>query len=192
MEYTDYKEAIYKLSNLSWELEQMYEENGGECTDETEQMELLKESIGKLLSNEGADFLGRWLLQKENEKKMYKAEKDSADARIKACDNTIDFIKGQIGTLMNTLGEEKIKGEYYSFSPSVSTTTKADTAAIKDKWYGLALAAIRSAGVPEYITITLGASVSAVPEGEDRPDVFITSTKQTCKFTKPRASKEDK
>ena len=36
----------------------------------------------------------------------------------------------------------------------------------------------------------LDAKVSLVPEGEDIPDIFTTTTKDTVRFTKPRGGKE--
>lgn len=191
MDYQNYRTAIEQMSRISWELDAMYEESGGECTEQTELLEQMKGELRTLLTNEGADFLGRWLLQKEEAKKMYKAEKDACDARMKSNDKSIEFIKGEVARLLIETGQDRIKGAFYSFAPAMSVTTKADTAAIKELYYDKAVKALRDAGIPECITVTLGGSVTAVPEGEERPDYFITTEKQTCKFVKPRAKKEE-
>jgi hypothetical protein len=45
--------------------------------------------------------------------------------------------------------------------------------------------------LPEWVTIKLSASVKAVPEGMELPDIFKVVETPTCKFVKPRAKKED-
>jgi hypothetical protein len=65
-----------------------------------------------------------------------------------------------------------------------------DKDAIKARWQEVAEQALRAAGIPSYITVKLDAAVSAVPEGEDLPDVFTQSRRQSVTFRKPKASKE--
>ena len=186
MQFNDIKQALSALQEISYNLEQTYIENDGEVTEETESLETQKEALKELLSNEGIDTLGRWLKAKEDEQKTYKAERDAATARINACANTIEFIKGSIGILLQELGVEKVKGTFYSFAPSTSVTTKADATILKERYHQQALDAIHKAGIPECVGLTLSAAVSNIPEGEDMPDFFTTTTKPSCKFTKPR------
>lgn len=190
MTYQVYKDAINELASISTELEMIYEENGGETSEYTDKQEEVKEKLKAVLTNEGADFLGRWLLEKQDEMDMWYAEKAAADTRIKGCTRSIDYVKSEIGRLMNTLGESKIKGKFYSFAPATYVSNKADTARINELYKERAVKALRDAGIPEYITITLGGSISAVPAGEETPDVFITSERISCRFTKPRTPKE--
>ena len=188
--YKDIQENLFTLARITRELEEQYIENDGEVTPETEEMEAQKAAVTELLNGDGLDELGRWLASKENEVKMYKAEKEAAARRIKSVENTIDFIKSTINTVMIATGCEKARGVFYSFTPTVSKTTKADAALLKERYQETANHAIHAAGIPEYVTVTLGASVSAIPEGEPVPDEFIVTTKDTVRFTKPRGGKE--
>ena len=57
--------------------------------------------------------------------------------------------------------------------------------------YGAAVEkAVREAGIPEWVTVKLGASSALVPEGQELPDVFDRSVTPSVKFTKPRTAKE--
>ena len=190
MKYSDIQDALSTLARVTRDLEDMYIENDGEVTDATEELEAQKSAVAELLNGEGLDDLGRWLASKENEIKMFKAEKDAAARRIKSVENTIEFIKSTIHTVMAATGCEKAKGVFYSFTPTVSTTTKADTSVLKDRYQDIATQAIHAAGIPEYVTVTLGASVSLVPDGQETPDVFTVTTRDTVRFTKPRGGKE--
>ena len=91
---------------------------------------------------------------------------------------------------MRATGCEKAKGVYYSFTPTVSTTTKADANILKERYQEAANKAVHEAGIPDYVTVKLDASVSLVPEGEDIPDVFVVTKKDTVRFTKPRGNRE--
>ena len=189
MTNNEIKDAISILYATANELENEYIENGGEMTESTESKEAQIEAVKELLNGEGIDSLGRWLKAKEDEKKSLKAEKDYISRRITACDNTIDYIKWMVGQVLRSTGQEKVKGSNgYAFAQYTSETTKADSAVLKDRYYEQALKAIHEAGIPDYVTLTLGASVSLVPEGAELPDVFIHTSTETCKFTKPRAA----
>ena len=190
MKYNDIQDALFTLARVTRELEDMYIENDGEVTDATEELETQKSAVTELLNGEGIDDLGRWLKSKEDEIKTYKAEKDAAARKIKSVENTIDFIKSTIHTVMVATGCEKARGVFYSFAPTVSTTTKADTALLKERYQDIATQAIHDAGIPEYVTVTLGASVSDVTDGVDTHDVFTVTTRDTVRFTKPRGGKD--
>lgn len=189
MQYKDIQDALFALARATYDLEDMYIENDGEITDATEELEAQKSALAELLNGDGVDSLGRWLKSKEDELKTFKAEKDAVSRRIKSVENTIDFIKTKIHEIMDLTGCEKVKGIFYSFTPTVSTTTKADTAALRERYQEQATQAIHAAGIPEWVTLTLGASISLVPEGQETPDIFTTTTKDTVRFTKPRAGK---
>ena len=191
MNYKDVQDALAALARATYDLEEMYIENDGEVTVATEELEAQKSALAELLNGEGVDCLGRWLKGKEDELKTFKAEKDAAARRIKSVENTIDFIKTKIHEIMDMTGCEKVRGSFYSFATTVSTTTKVDTAALRELYQERANKAIHEAGIPDYVTLTLGASISLVPEGEPAPDIFNTTTKDTVRFTKPRASKFD-
>lgn len=191
MDYKEITEALAALSVAKNSLENAYIEGEGEITEETEAQEELVAEIKSLLEGEGIDTLGEWLKSVEDRKAELKAQKDYVDRRIKANDATIDFVKAKINEVLKALGVEKVKGSLgYSFTATTSNTTKADTALIKERYQALATGAIRGAGIPDWITVTLGGSVSAVPEGEALPDVFSVTTKPSVTFRKPKASKK--
>ena len=186
MRYAEIKDAMDALSRLSYDIEVLYVETDGEVTEETEALEAEKEAIADLLTTEGVDALGRWLKSKEDELRTYKAEKEAAARRIKSVENTIDFVKETIHQVMVATGQEKLRGAFYGFSPTISKTTKADSQVLKDLYLDKAVRAIHDAGIPDWVGLTLTASVSAVPEGEELPEVFVTTERDSVRFTKPR------
>lgn len=186
MKYSEIQDKLFELARVSRDLEDLYIENEGEITDATMELERQKNVIADLLNGEGLDDLGRWLKSKEDEVATLKAEKDSVTRRIKSVENTIEFVKETINTVMKATGCEKAKGVFYSFTPIVSTTTKADANILKERYLETANKAVHEAGIPDYVTVKLDASVSLVPEGEETPDVFVVTKKDTVRFTKPR------
>lgn len=192
MNNNEIKEAISILYATANQLENEYIENEGEVTESTEAKEAQIEAVKELLNGDGIDSLGRWLKAKEDEIKTLKAEKDYISRRIAACSNTIDYIKWMVGQVLRSTGVEKAKGlNGYAFAQYTSDTCKADSALLKERFHEQALKAIHEAGIPDYVTLTLGASSSLVPEGQELPDVFVRTISDTCKFTKPRAKKKE-
>ena len=195
MDYKDLNTALADLNMKVAALEEMYTDNGGEITPETEALESEINGLQAFLSTEGVDMLGRWLKAREDEKKRLKAEKDYIVRQIANVDRTLDFIKGRLSDVMKAANIEKAKGEHgYSFTRSVSGSTTIDKEWLNGR-YGEVLKDMREAfHIPEYITLTLGASVSkATAENiveDDRP-IFHTEYKDTITFRKPRAAKED-
>lgn len=190
MYYKDIQNALADLARITYDLEEMYVENDGEVTDATEELETQKAAIAELLNGEGIDVLGRWLKSKEDELKTYKTEKDAATRHIKSVENTIDFVKAKIREIMDATGCEKARGVYYSFAVAQSVKNEIDKDRLNAEWKDTVLAAIRAAGVPEYVTVTLGASVSLVPENCPMPDFVERIERDTVRFTKPRGGKE--
>ena len=196
MNNNEIKEALALLSTTSYELENEYCENGGEVTEATEAKEAEIAAIKELLEGEGIDSLGRWLKAKEDEKKALKAEKDYITRRMAACDSTIDYIKYGIGQVLRVTGQEKVKGlNGYSFSQydSIKTSTNKDNlkALYEQKINDLLVAN----HIPCYIGVSLTASSTKFAEygplAEGDESIFETTREATCKFTKPRASKEE-
>ena len=188
--YQDIKKAQAELNQLSEQFEEMMVEGGGEVTDETENLDKQKTAISGLLAGEGIDILGRIIKGKEDQIKAYKAEKDAIVRRIKATESSIEFFKSVITDIMHQTGQTKAKGMLYGFTTAESCTTKVDVELLNGRYMELAEQAIRSAGIPDYITVKLDAKVSLVPEGEELPDLFEEVRKDTVRFTKPRANKE--
>lgn len=183
-------EAIMMLRENTMVLEQTYIENGGEVTEDTERMAGDIAALQVLLQEEGVDSLGRWLKSKQDEIAMYKAEKAAADARIKAAQKTEAYIKEQIDRVLVTIGEEKVKGSFYSFSRYVSTKSAIDEQALDDEYLSRVLIAARTAGLPDCIDVELKTTTTRLKEGGLEQYVAETST-PTVKFVKPRAKKEE-
>ena len=195
MNNTDIKSAIAELSTTMFLLEEEYMENGGEVTEYTATMESNIERLKVLLTTEGVDSLGRWLKSKEDQIKSLKAERDSVTRQIKSCENTIDYIKTQINKVLVATEQEKVKGTFYSFAATTSETTSVDKDALKEQFMEAVEKKLRGGKnpvIPVDVTITLGASIKNVPEGAEIPSYYLKESKPSVKFTKPRASKEDK
>lgn len=187
-------QVLADLDQAMHTLEDLYIEGEGEVTEETERLEAQISGLQELLTKEGIDLLGAWLKSKEDRKKALKAEKDYISRQILANDTTIEFIKDKITEVMKATGQEKIKGERgYSFTASHSVKTEVDKDELKRIYADRVEQALRAADIPEYITVTLGASVKAFEgSAHDVEDwcIFNTVEKDTVTFRKPKASKE--
>ena len=194
MDYSLFTQVLSDLDRKMDALEDLYIENEGEVTEETEQAEAEISGLQELLSGEGIDMLGGWLKAKEDRKKALKAEKDYITRQMTAIDGTIDFIKDKITEVLKKTGKDKVKGERgYSFTASHSVKTEVNKDVLKYNYDFKVEQAIRAAGIPDYIGFSLTASStkaseSGVLEGDE--EIFTTTEKDTVTFRKPKASKE--
>ena len=187
---------IESLNASMWAFENYMVENDGVCDEASDQMEEQIGILKDLLTTEGIDSLGRWLKAKEDEIKSLKAEKDYITRKINAATGTIDYIKSQMNKLLKASGMEEIKGANgYKFQVMTSVKTEV----IKDTLKAMYLEKVekklrggKNPVIPADVTFSLGASVSLVPEGAVLPSYYIRTSSPSCKFTKPRASKEAK
>lgn len=190
MNNNDINAALAALNEATFLLEEEYEMNGGEVTDETEAQEEYIESLKALLEDEGIDSLGRWLKSKEDLIKTLKAERDFVTRQIKKTEDGIEYIKIQIYNVLSALGKEKVKGTFYSFAPAISRKTEVDKEILEDKYLAVVNNALEQI-LPPWVSFKLSASVKAVPgDMEELPSEFRVVETPTCKFVKPRASKE--
>ena len=194
MDYKEMNQVLADLDQAMYTLEDLYIEGEGEVTEETEQMEAQISGLKELLTHDGIDLLGGWLKAKEDKKKSLKAEKDYITRQVAAIDETIEFIKDKITEVMKMTGQEKIKGDRgYSFTASHSVKTEVDKDVLKKNYEDKVEKAIREAGVPAYVGVSLTASSTkanelGVLEGDEQ--IFSTTEKDTVTFRKPKASKE--
>lgn len=187
-------QILATLDQATLALEETYMENEGEITEETEQMEQEISGLQELLTTEGIDLLGGWLKAKEDKKKSLKAEKDYITRQMAAIDETIEFIKTKVNQVLVATGQEKVKGDRgYSFAATTSVTTSVDKDVLKAFYATKVEDAIREAGVPAYIGVSLTASTTKAKEvglQDGDEDIFVTTEKPSVRFTKPRAAKE--
>lgn len=186
MKPTEIKYLLANLASKTDELEAAYIENGGEVTEQTEERERELGEIRDLLTGEGVDSLGRWLRSVEDAKSALKDERAAIDRAIRAKDRTIEYIKALVAEVMAQTGMDRAKGVAYCFTASRSRTTSVDRERLLDKWGEKVANAVYEAGVPDYVTVTLGASVKAVPEGIELPDIFRVEERDTVTFRKPK------
>ena len=191
MNIQEINNAIVALQRAAWDLENEYMENGGEVTENTEQIEQQMDVIRELLTTEGVDSLGRWLKSKQDEIATAKAEKQAAEQRIRSLQRTEEYIKDRIGQLLRATDTEKVKGIYYSFAQAVSTKNSVNTEAINDSYLNVVKEVVRQAGLPDYIDVELKTTATRLKEaGEDAACYLVETTTDTIRFTKPRAAKE--
>ena len=189
MKYQDIQDALANLARLSELLEEQYIENEGEVTEETEELEARKAAIQDLLQNDGIDALGRWLKVKEDEVKMWKAEKAAADRKVKAAQNTLDFIKAKIAEVMTMTGMDKAKGSFYSFTKYVSEKSSVNQDEIDRLYLDIASSAAHAAGLPDFVDVVLKTTTTALKDA-DATEFINTTTGDAVRFTKPRGGKE--
>lgn len=193
MDYKEMNQVLADLDQAMVTLEETYIENEGEVTEETEQMEAQISGLKELLTGEGIDLLGGWLKAKEDRKKSLKAEKDYITRQMAAIDETIEFIKTKVNQILVATGQEKVKGARgYSFAAATSVKTEVNKDVLKDLFQEAVNEAVADI-LPPDVTITLGASVSKLPNDPDLilPVWYTQTEKPSVRFTKPRASKGD-
>lgn len=195
MDYKELQQALSQLEELMNNLEELYIMNEGECTEESERMEVEVDTLKELLSGDGIDMLGRWLKSKEDRKKSLKAEKDYITRQMASIDKGIEYIKSMINKVMVTTGLEKVKGDRgYSFATTTSTKTDINKDVLKALYADKVEEAIRSAHIPAYVGVTLTASSTKATElgvVEGDKDIFVTMSKPSVRFGKPKANTED-
>ena len=195
MEYKELQQALSQLEEVMNNLEELYILNEGECTEESEKMKVEVDTLKELLSGDGIDMLGRWLKSKEDKKKSLKAEKDYITRQMASIDKGIEYIKSMINKVMVDTGLEKVKGDRgYSFATTTSTKTDINKDVLKALYADKVEEAIRSAHIPAYVGVSLTASSTkatelGVVEGDE--DIFVTMSKPSVRFGKPRANTED-
>ena len=195
MDYKELQQALSQLEEVMNNLEELYILNEGECTEESERMEVEVDTLKELLSGDGIDMLGRWLKSKEDRKKSLKAEKDYITRQMASIDKGIEYIKSMISKVMVTTGLEKVKGDRgYSFATTTSTKTDINKDVLKALYAEKVEEAIRLAHIPAYVGVTLTASSTkatelGVVEGDE--DIFVTMSKPSVRFGKPKANTED-
>ena len=91
---------------------------------------------------------------------------------------------------LRATGQDRVKGTCYTFKQYTSDKCAADTALLKERYHDAALAAIHAAGIPVWVTLTLGASASLVPEGQELPDVFVHTVTPTASMLAPKKVEE--
>ena len=187
---------IESLNASMWAFENYMVENDGVCDEASDQMEEQIGILKELLTTEGIDSLGRWLKAKEDEIKSLKAEKDYITRKINAATGTIDYIKTQMNKILTAAQMEEIKGAHgYKFQVTTSIKTEVDKEILKELFLDKVEKKLRGGKnpvIPADVTFSLGASVSLVPEGAVLPSYYKRTSSPSCKFTKPRASKEAK
>ena len=187
---------IESLNASMWAFENYMVENDGVCDEASDQMEEQIGILKDLLTTEGIDSLGRWLKAKEDEIKSLKAEKDYITRKINAATSTIDYIKTQMNKILTAAHMQEIKGANgYKFQVTTSTKTEVDKDVLKTIYADRIEEAIRAAHIPAYVGVTLTASSTkaaefGIVEGDE--EIFHTTEKPSVRFTKPRASKEEK
>lgn len=187
---------IESLNASMWAFENYMVENEGVCDEASDQMEEQIGILKELLTTEGIDSLGRWLKAKEDEIKSLKAEKDYITRKINAATGTIDYIKTQMNKILTAAQMQEIKGANgYKFQVTTSTKTEVDKEILKALFLDKVEKKLRGGKnpvIPADVTFSLGASVSLVPEGAVLPSYYMRTSSPSCKFSKPRASKEVK
>lgn len=187
---------IESLNASMWAFENYMVENDGVCDEASDQMEEQIGILKELLTTEGIDSLGRWLKAKEDEIKSLKAEKDYITRKINAATGTIDYIKTQMNKILTAAQMQEIKGANgYKFQVTTSIKTEVDKEILKELFLDKVEKKLRGGKnpvIPADVTFSLGASVSLVPEGAVLPSYYKRTSSPSCKFTKPRASKEAK
>lgn len=191
MTYKEIEAALAALEEATFFLIEEYEENGGEVTESTEQQEQEIELLKDLLEHDGIDSLGRWLKSKEDKVKTLKAERDSINRQMKAEEASIEFIKSKITYCLDAIGKDKVKGNCYSFARTISHKTEVDKEILEQK-YGARARHLLETILPEWVSFSLNASVKAIPSDwdDELPSEFRVTETPSCRFTKPRASKE--
>lgn len=187
------QDALHRLREEKFRLESEYEENGGEVTEATMSREQAIADIKTLLmSKDGIDSLGRLIRSNTDDIQGYRDEKKHLDSQIKRIEGYNEWLLGLVNGILEESDEDVVKGNLgYSFTQHTSVTTKVDNKMIRERFHEKALDAIRSAGIPADVTISLSASISSLPEGSELPEWYSISSVGKATFRKPRKAKEE-
>lgn len=189
-------EALATLAQMMRTQEEEYIENGGEVTDDTTAREAAIEQLKEVLTTDGVDELGRRLAAKQAEVDTYKAEVKAAQARQKAAQRSVDYYKYLVGEVLRRTEKEAVKGTFYGFKQSTSTTNAVNLEALKEKFLDAVNEVAHNEGLPSWADVEITAGVKNLQayiqanDGEDA-DYLITNTADTVTFSKPRKAKED-
>lgn len=189
-------EALATLAQMMRTQEEEYIENGGEVTDDTTAREAAIEQLKEVLTTDGVDELGRRLAAKQAEVDTYKAEVKAAQARQKAAQRSVDYYKYLVGEVLRRTGKEAVKGTFYGFKQSTSTTNAVNLEALKEKFLDAVNEVAHNEGLPSWADVEITAGVKNLQayiqanDGEDA-DYLLTNTADTVTFSKPRKAKED-
>lgn len=189
-------EAMATLAQMMRTQEEEYIENGGEVTDDTTAREAAIEQLKEVLTTDGVDELGRRLAAKQAEVDTYKAEVKAAQARQKAAQRSVDYYKYLVGEVLRRTEKEAVKGTFYGFKQSTSTTNAVNLEALKEKFLDAVNEVAHNEGLPSWADVEITAGVKNLQayiqanDGEDA-DYLLTNTADTVTFSKPRKAKED-
>lgn len=187
MKVNDIREIISYLRYLDGMRDEILTDNGGEVTEEVESIECEFADLSQKLEGEGVDMLGRWICSLEDKKDRAKAEKDFITRQISAIEDSIDYAKSLVRAIMDEGCIDQVKGNTgYKFKRYVSCTTSVDKPLVNELYAEKLRSLMDSNGIPRYITFTLGASVKAVEEGAELPEIFSVTNTPTVQFSKPR------
>ena len=193
MNNAEIREAISRLQEMEFYLEDEYINNGGEVTDYTEEQEAEISALKALLTTEGVDSLGRWLKSLEDKKVAIKKEKDYLMRQMNKIDSHMDYVKQQIHNIMVAADIDKVKGLHgYSFTPTMSTKTSVDKELLKTFYEQRVKDALVEAHIPAYVGVTLTASATkakeyGVIEGDE--GLFTETSTPSVRFIKPKETK---
>ena len=187
--YQELQEQLARLARLAEERENRLIENEGLVTPDIEAIESEIDFISSFLQGPGIDELGRWMKATEDKINTYKAEKAAADRKVKAAQNTLDFIKAKIAEVMVATGMDKAKGSFYSFTKYVSEKSAVNQDELDRAYLDMVTEAARKAGLPDYVDVQLKATTSALKEAF-ATDLLDVTKADAVRFTKPRAAKE--
>ena len=192
MNAQEIKATLAEINRKKYELEAALEENGGELTPELlESLEIL-EDLKALLAGDGVDDLGRWLKSVQDEIAARKAEADAAARKVKALKGQEDYVKFLIGQALDAIGEEKVKGQFYGFKRTTSTTNKVDQETLDSFYLAKAEKALQDAGIPAFIHPVLKTTATELKDAGGDALAFLETTEAPAiGFTKPRASKDN-
>ena len=188
--YQELQEQLARLARLAEERENRLIENEGLVTPDIEAIEAEIDFVSSFLQGPGIDELGRWMKATEDKMNTYKAEKAAADRKVKATQNTLDFIKAKIAEVMVATGMDKAKGSYYSFTKYVSEKSSVNQDEVDRLYLDVATSAAHDAGLPAYIDVVLKTNTTALKEW-GATDLLDVTKADAVRFTKPRKAKED-
>ena len=191
MEIREIHELIQKIHDYTQNVEDLYEENGGEVTYETENMEAFIEQMKELLQEDGIDVLGRWLAAKQHQIEVAKAERELVNRRIKAIETTIDYIKSLVGTVLDTTGETAARGYYYTFKRGTSTKRSVLQEEIDNAYIRQVEEVARRVGLPDCIKIQLKTTTGALTDAGLAEYYVKVDTAPSVTFLKPKTAKKN-
>lgn len=195
MTHKEFTACINDIISTLNERENMLIDNGGEITEEVNNVDSKLGSLKEFLSSDGLDYLVAVHDSLEAKINRFSKEIEYKQAQKKAAENTLEYFKGLENVALLELGEDRKKSTYgYTLKRTEKISTFIDKQKVNERYAPLMEKALEQSGIPSYIKFTLTTGVKTIDENggliESDRDLVTKSIVNSVTLLRPRGKKE--